>query len=252
MTVDAIKKYLLTVPASEALIYQLKGDSRKSVNQLAKGVERQLTDQKRVAAMYAYEQKMYKHGISNIAGIDEAGRGPLAGPVVVAAVILPADLYIPKINDSKKLSAKSRDEIYDFVLANAIEVQRTFVSEKEIDQINIYQATVGGMYRTLEHLVNKPDGVLIDAVLLPELTVSAESIIKGDAKSASIAAASIVAKVERDRYMDKMDKLYPQYGFAKHKGYGTAEHIAALQKFGPCKIHRRTFEPVRSLLENSD
>lgn len=250
MTVDEVKKYLMNTPASDELIAQLKADSRKAVNRLARSLEVQLTDESRVAAMYKYEHLLRADGASIIAGIDEAGRGPLAGPVVVAAVILPPDIYIPKINDSKKLSAKVRDEIYDFIIDKAVEVQRTFISEQEIDTINIYQATISGMYRTLQSFAVRPDGVLIDAVPLPQLTMLNKSIIKGDAKSASIAAASIVAKVERDRYMDKMAELYPEYGFERHKGYGTAEHIAALRQYGPCKIHRRTFEPVKLMLEN--
>ena len=167
---------------------------------------------------------------------------------MVAAVILPLGCFLPKLNDSKKLSPKARDVLYDLIQENAISVGCAIVDEKTIDRINIYQATINGMYEAIFSLKPEPQKVLIDAVPLDRLPMPSLSIIKGDAKSASIAAASIVAKVTRDRLMLQYDRQYPEYGFAQHKGYGTAQHIEALRRFGPCPIHRRSFEPVHSML----
>ena len=188
-----------------------------------------------------YENQLLEAGNKLIGGIDEAGRGPLAGPVVVAGVIMPlgeSDL-IDGVNDSKKLSAKKRDKLYDEILAKAIDVQVAVVDNKIIDEINILNATKQGMLQCIEGF-SEVDCVLIDAVKL-DTSVRTLSIVHGDALSYSIAAASIVAKVTRDRMMEEFDKNYPQYGFAKHKGYGTAAHIAALKQYGPCPIHRRSF-----------
>lgn len=188
-----------------------------------------------------YENQLLEAGNKLIGGIDEAGRGPLAGPIVVAGVIMPlgeSDL-IDGVNDSKKLSAKKRDKLYDEILAKAIDVQVAVVDNKTIDEINILNATKQGMLQCIEGF-SKVDCVLIDAVKL-DTSVRTLSIVHGDALSYSIAAASIVAKVTRDRMMEDFDKSYPQYGFAKHKGYGTAAHIAALKQYGPCPIHRRSF-----------
>lgn len=188
-----------------------------------------------------YENQLLEAGNKLIGGIDEAGRGPLAGPVVVAGVIMPlgeSDL-IDGVNDSKKLSAKKRDKLYDEILAKAIDVQVAVVDNKTIDEINILNATKQGMLQCIEGF-SEVDCVLIDAVKL-DTSVRTLSIVHGDALSYSIAAASIVAKVTRDRMMEEFDKSYPQYGFAKHKGYGTAVHIAALKQYGPCPIHRRSF-----------
>lgn len=188
-----------------------------------------------------YESQLLEAGNKLIGGIDEAGRGPLAGPVVVAGVIMPlgeSDL-IDGVNDSKKLSAKKRDKLYDEILAKAIDVQVAVVDNKTIDEINILNATKQGMLQCIEGF-SEVDCVLIDAVKL-DTSVRTLSIVHGDALSYSIAAASIVAKVTRDRMMEEFDKSYPQYGFAKHKGYGTAAHIAALKQYGPCPIHRRSF-----------
>ncbi len=189
--------------------------------------------------MLEYEQQMLKDGYKYIAGIDEAGRGPLAGPVVVASVIMLLDNPIDGINDSKKLSAKKRDMLYDKIVKQALDLHVAIVSEKVIDDINILNATKQGMLECIEKL-KKVDCVLIDAVKL-NTDVKTVSIIHGDALSYSIAAASIVAKVTRDRLMLDYDKQYPQYNFAKHKGYGTAEHIKLLKEYGPCPIHRRSF-----------
>lgn len=194
--------------------------------------------------LYEFEEELYDAGNHLICGIDEAGRGPLAGPVVVAACILPPFLRIKGINDSKKLSAKKREELYKIIIKEALEYKIVFVDEKTVDELNIYQATKKGMLEAVLGLSNQPNHVLIDAMPLNELEIPHTSLIHGDARSASIAAASILAKVTRDTYMEKMDIKYPNYGFKKHKGYPTKDHILALEKYGPCKIHRKTYFPV--------
>ncbi len=196
--------------------------------------------------LYSHEEQLQDYGYNYVCGVDEAGRGPLAGPCVVAAVIMPLTSRIEGINDSKQLSAKKREELYKIIMQQAIAVNVVFVGVKEIDDMNIYQATKNGMLKAVKGLKQEPDYVLIDAMPLNELELPHESIIHGDAKSASIAAASIVAKVTRDHYMEKMDIKYPGYGFAHHKGYCTKEHVEALKKLGPCAIHRRTYSPVSS------
>lgn len=195
--------------------------------------------------LYQYEEQLEDLGIKYIAGVDEVGRGPLAGPVVVAAVILPLNLRIKGINDSKKLSLKKRNELYKIILNEALAVNVSFIDERVIDEINIYEATKKGMLEAISGLKIKPEHVLIDAMPLRELAIAHTSIIHGDALSASIGAASIIAKVTRDEYMDKMDIKYPNYGFNHHKGYCTKEHLEALEKYGPCEIHRKSFAPVK-------
>ena len=192
--------------------------------------------------MFEYENKYLLDGKKLIAGIDEAGRGPLAGPVCVAMVIMPldSDSIIPKVNDSKKLSAKMRDKLYDEIVSKAIAYRVEMIDEGTIDAINILNATKLGMLQCIANIGVTPDVILIDAVKI-DTDVPTESIIKGDALSYSIACASILAKVTRDRYMEGMDVLYPEYNFKKHKGYGTKEHIENLKKYGKCKIHRNTF-----------
>lgn len=178
---------------------------------------------------------------ANICGVDEAGRGPLCGPVVAGAVILPKNCDILYINDSKKLSEKMRDTLYDEISKGAIAWGVGIVSPERIDEINILQATYEAMRIAIGNLSIQPDILLNDAVTIPDMDILQVPIIKGDAKSQSIAAASIMAKVTRDRIMAQYDELYPEYGFAKHKGYGTKAHIEAIKEFGPCPIHRRTF-----------
>lgn len=195
--------------------------------------------------LYQYEEQLEDLGIKYIAGVDEVGRGPLAGPVVVAAVILPLNLRIKGINDSKKLSLKKRNELYKIILNEALAVNVSFIDERVIDEINIYEATKKGMLEAISGLKIKPEHVLIDAMPLRELAIAHTSIIHGDALSASIGAASIIAKVTRDEYIDKMDIKYPNYGFKHHKGYCTKEHLEALEKYGPCEIHRKSFAPVK-------
>lgn len=194
--------------------------------------------------LYQFEEELYDNGYHLICGVDEAGRGPLAGPVVVASCILPPFLRIKGINDSKKLSAKKREELYKIIVKQAIDYKIVFVSNEDVDKYNIYQATKKGMLEAISKLKVQPDYALIDAMPLHELELKHDSIIHGDARCASIAAASILAKVTRDHYMEKMDVKYPNYGFKKHKGYPTKDHLEALEKFGPCKIHRKTYAPV--------
>lgn len=194
--------------------------------------------------LYEYEEALYDQGNQLICGVDEAGRGPLAGPVVVAACILPPFLRIEGINDSKQLTAKKREELFKIIVKNAVAYQIVFVSEADVDLLNIYQATKKGMLEAIRGLEVTPDHVLIDAMPLGELKIPHTSIIHGDARCASVAAASILAKVTRDEFMEKMDVKYPNYGFKKNKGYGTKAHMEALEKYGPCPIHRKTYAPV--------
>ena len=191
--------------------------------------------------MFDYENKYTKLGYKLIAGMDEAGRGPLAGPVACAACIMPLDDIIDGVNDSKKLTEKKREELFDKIIEKAIAFKVSFVDEKTIDEINILEATKKGMNEAVSGLFVKPDFVLVDAVKGLDLDVPYLPIIKGDALSYNIACASILAKVSRDRLMVEMDKMYPQYNFKKHKGYGTKEHIECLKKFGKCPIHRNSF-----------
>ena len=193
----------------------------------------------RTRQMLIYEDKYGAAGV--IAGVDEAGRGPLAGPVVAGAVILPTDHLILYLNDSKKLSAKKREELYDVIVNEAASYGIGMASPSRIDEIGILNATYEAMREAISKLKPEPDVLLNDAVTIPELLTMQVPLIHGDAKSASIAAASILAKVTRDRLMVEYDALFPQYGFAQHKGYGTADHKTALQKYGPCPIHRKQF-----------
>lgn len=193
----------------------------------------------RLEAMREYEDTY--DACAYICGIDEAGRGPLAGPVVAAAAVLPKDCQIFYLNDSKKLSEKKRDLLFDEIKEKAVAYGIGIVSPQVIDEINILQATYEAMRQAISHLNVIPEILLNDAVTIPGVDIMQVPIVKGDAKSVSIAAASILAKVTRDRMMAEYDQIYPEYGFAKHKGYGTAAHIAALKEYGPCPIHRRTF-----------
>ena len=201
--------------------------------------EKLAAERKRLEQMRDYERKYSSY--SAICGIDEAGRGPFAGPVVAGAVILPPDCEILYLNDSKKLSEKRRGELFLEIQKKAVAWSVGVMEPQDIDRMNILQATYEAMRRAIAGLETEPDLLLNDAVTIPGLQVLQVNIIKGDAKSVSIAAASIVAKVTRDHLMKEYDSKYPEYGFAKHKGYGTGEHIAALLKHGPCPIHRKTF-----------
>lgn len=248
MTIKEIENVFLKGEVTTELIELCQSDSRKSVQIIIRRYERENKERERLHAMYAYERSAAKVGHTIVAGVDEAGRGPLAGPVAVAAVILPQECVLPRLNDSKKLTAAVREELYDLIIDAAVSHHIVLIDAETIDRINILQATRMGMYEAIAALSPTPAEVLIDAVELPKLAVPSKSIIKGDANSASIAAASILAKVTRDRLMEEYDREYPHYGFAKHKGYGTCEHIAAIRTYGVCPLHRKSFEPIRSML----
>ena len=199
-------------------------------------------EEQRLINLKQYECELRSKGYKYICGIDEAGRGPLAGPVVVASVIMPENSMIEGVNDSKKVSEKKREKLYDLILSEAISYGVGIIGQDEIDEINILNATKKGLTISLQELTQKPDLIIVDALNnIDTLGTKYESIIKGDAKCYSIAAASIIAKVTRDRIMREWDSIYPQYGFAQHKGYGTAKHIAAIKEYGLCPIHRRSF-----------
>lgn len=196
----------------------------------------------RLTNLKQMEKDLYKKGFKNICGIDEAGRGPLAGPVVIAGVIMPEDSMIEGVNDSKKVSEKKREKLYDLILEEAISYSVAIIGQDIIDDINILNATKQGVTQVVEGLDIKPDLIIVDALThINTRGIPYESIIKGDAKCYNIAAASIIAKVTRDRIMRQWDEIYPQYGFIAHKGYGTARHIAAIKECGLCPIHRRSF-----------
>ncbi|MBQ6998180.1 MAG: ribonuclease HII [Clostridia bacterium] len=197
-----------------------------------------------MADMLEYEKKLWDAGYEFVAGVDEAGRGPLAGPVYAAAVIFPRGLVIEGINDSKKLSEKKREQLYDVIKESALAYSIVSVDEKEIDKINILNAAMRAFKMALDNLSQKADFALLDGNRAPEMDIPYESVVKGDAKVQAIAAASILAKVERDRYITEMDKIYPQYGFAKHKGYPTKDHKESVARYGPSPIHRLTFKGV--------
>ena len=198
-----------------------------------------------------YEQEARQRGYRHVAGLDEAGRGPLAGPVVAAAVILPVRCQLAGVNDSKRLSEAAREQLFAAILEEAVGVGIGSADACEIDSLNILEATRLAMYRAVENVVPSPDYLLIDAVTLPAVGLPARSIIKGDTLSLSIAAASIVAKVTRDLLMMAYHQSFPQYNFLSHKGYGTAEHRQRLERYGPCAIHRRTFAPVRDAISST-
>ncbi len=231
------------IEALEPLCATYQEDVRPGVQKLIEKAGKTLAklaqEKERTYAMQAYEREYASYEL--IAGIDEVGRGPLAGPVVTCAIIMPKDCDILYINDSKQLSEKKREELYDKILDAAIAYGIGIVSPERIDEINILNATYEAMRQSIAKLSVTPKLLLNDAVTIPEVTIQQVPIIKGDAKSLSIAAASIVAKVTRDRMMAEYDAVYPGYGFAANKGYGSAEHIAALKRLGPTPIHRRSF-----------
>lgn len=199
-------------------------------------------EEARLLELKKIDKEFFDKGIEYIAGIDEAGRGPLAGPVVVASVILPQDSMIEGVNDSKKISESKREKLYDTILNEALSYGIGIIYQDEIDEINILQATKKGLTEAIKKMKIKPNIIMVDALNgINTLGIPYKSIIKGDAKCYSISAASIIAKVTRDRIMREWDKIYPEYGFSSHKGYGTAKHIAAIREYGPCPIHRKTF-----------
>lgn len=249
LTIHEIAEKLKTTEHIEDPFFQkIIDDERKGVQQLVKKWHKQQEQQRMIREkfqdMTIYERKLRSEGFQFIAGIDEVGRGPLAGPVCAAAVILPEDFFLPGIDDSKKLSEKRRDELYDVIQKEAIAISVAMVSADEIDAINIYQATKKAMLTAVAQLATAPDFLLIDAMKL-DTPYPQESIIKGDAKSISIAAASIIAKVTRDRFMVALAEQYPQYGFAQNAGYGTKEHLGAIEKYGITPYHRKSFAPIK-------
>ena len=253
-TIKEIKEQLANIQRlDDPLLAELEQDSRSGVIQaIAKRkreIQKRLDEDERLEGMLAYEKECYARGIELIAGVDEVGRGPLAGPVVAAAVILPKACKIPGLNDSKKIPKYKHKEIYEAVLQNAIAIGIGIKDNHVIDQVNIYEATKLAMMEAIGRLDPQPQHLLIDAMKL-DLPISQTSIIKGDANSLSIAAASIVAKVTRDQMMEEFDREYPGYDFAQNAGYGTAKHLAGLDKLGVTPIHRRSFEPVKSICED--
>jgi ribonuclease HII len=209
-------------------------------------------EQRRLNKLTIFEKEARCQGYQCIAGIDEAGRGPLAGPVVAAACIIPEGIFFPGIDDSKKLTADERNVLFNQLTAHPdIVFAIQDVSPAEIDRINIYQATVKAMLQAVEKLAKTPDILLVDGMSLPHLLIPSKKIIKGDSLSQSIAAASILAKVTRDRMMEKFDEEWPQYGFKRHKGYATEEHFYAIAEHGPCPIHRYSFEPIKTSAGNN-
>ena len=253
-TIKEIKEQLANIQRlDDPLLTELEQDIRSGVIQaIAKQkreIQKRIDEDLRLEKMLAYEKELYAQGIDLIAGVDEVGRGPLAGPVVAAAVILPKACKIPGLNDSKKIPKSKHKEIYEAVLQNAIAIGIGIKDNQVIDQVNIYEATKLAMMEAIGQLDPQPQHLLIDAMKL-DLPISQTSIIKGDANSLSIAAASIVAKVTRDQMMEEFDREYPGYDFAQNAGYGTTKHLAGLDQLGVTPIHRRSFEPVKSMCED--
>ena len=250
MTISEIREILLGSP-SEEFLAELEQDGRVAVKKLLqayhKRVEKAALERERFHKMLSYERQYYAEGAKLIAGVDEAGRGPLAGPLVIAAVVMPEEFFISGLNDSKQISASKRDKLYDEILQKALSVSVNVVSISNIDELNIYRATQQGMAEVLLHLDKQPDVALIDAMPVEAGDIKTVSLVHGDALSASIAAASIIAKVTRDRIMEKLDALYPAYKFANNKGYGSKEHMQAIDMEGVTEWHRRSYEPVKSL-----
>ena len=244
-TIGEIKAELKAAEESmlPVFIENYKEDTRNGVQaavaQAKKRIEKLEAERARIEVLKKYEYEYAEY--TYICGIDEAGRGPLAGPVVAGAVILPKNCEILYLNDSKQLSAEKREQLYDVILEHAVAVGIGIVSPQRIDEINILQATYEAMRQAIEKLNPQPAVLLNDAVRIPQVAIQQVPIIKGDAKSVSIAAASIVAKVTRDRMMEQYEEVFPGYGFARNKGYGSKEHIEALQTMGPTAIHRRSF-----------
>lgn len=253
-TIKEIKERLATIddldhPLFEELILDGRAGVQAAISKRKRELQKQVDEDLRLEKMLAYEKELYTQGIDLIAGVDEVGRGPLAGPVVAAAVILPENCKIPGLNDSKKIPKSKHKEIYEAVLQNAIAIGIGVKDNQVIDQVNIYEATKLAMMEAIGQLDPQPQHLLIDAMKL-DLPIPQTSIIKGDANSLSIAAASIVAKVTRDQMMEEFDCEYPGYDFTQNAGYGTANHLAGLHKLGVTPIHRRSFEPVKSMCED--
>ena len=251
-SIAVLKQLFAADQLDEKLLSQLKLDERKGVQQLIKSYEKRKIKEQQLEQQYRdmsrFEERCFVNGCEYVAGIDEAGRGPLAGPVVAAAVILPRDFILLGLNDSKQLSETVRNQYYTIIKNGAVSYGISVVNNQKIDQINIYEATKTAMYDAIDQLNPKPHHILIDAVNLPGLPCSSQAITKGDTKSVSIAAASILAKVTRDNLMKEIHKEYPYYDFASNMGYGTKDHMKGLQDFGPSPYHRKSFTPVRNLV----
>lgn len=253
-TIKEVKERLAMIdeldhPLFEELILDGRAGVQAAISKRKRELQKQVDEDLRLEKMLAYEKELYAQGIDLIAGVDEVGRGPLAGPVVAAAVILPKACKIPGLNDSKKIPKSKHKEIYEAVLQNAVAIGIGIKDNQVIDQVNIYEATKLAMMEAIGQLEPQPQHLLIDAMKL-DLPIPQTSIIKGDANSLSIAAASIVAKVTRDQMMEEFDCEYPGYDFTQNAGYGTANHLAGLHKLGVTPIHRRSFEPVKSMCED--
>ena len=246
-TISEIKEEFAAASGSQLdrIIEKYRSDERSGVKKIIektlKDIEKAKAERERLERMLLYERKYYEEGKTLIAGVDEVGRGPLAGPVVTAAVILPKNCMIEGVNDSKKISDKKRRALAEDIKEKAVAYSISMENCGVIDEINILQATLRAMKKAVESLSVKPEKVLVDAVHIPDIDIEQAAIIKGDEKSLSIAAASIIAKVTRDDLMIEMDKIYPEYKFASNVGYGSKEHTEALKKYGPCPIHRRSF-----------
>ncbi|MEH7382505.1 ribonuclease HII [Bacillus sp. JJ1533] len=252
LTIKEVEQKLSTIcDENDSFLKECELDTRKGVQVLLQRWNKKKDEEKALEQQYKemsqYEQALYNKGITYIAGVDEVGRGPLAGPVVAAAVILPQDAYLPGLNDSKKLSEQKREELFQQINECAISVGIGIIQANVIDDVNIYQATKQAMKKAILGLSVKPDHLLVDAMEIP-VNIPQTSIIKGDANSVSIAASSIIAKVTRDRLMVRLSHAYPQYGFENHMGYGTAYHLEALKKYGVTSEHRRSFAPIRELI----
>ena len=253
-TIKEVKERLAMIdeldhPLFEELILDGRAGVQAAISKRKRELQKQVDEDLRLEKMLAYEKELYAQGIELIAGVDEVGRGPLAGPVVAAAVILPKACKIPGLNDSKKIPKSKHKEIYEAVLQNAVAIGIGIKDNQVIDQVNIYEATKLAMMEAIGQLEPQPQHLLIDAMKL-DLPIPQTSIIKGDANSLSIAAASIVAKVTRDQMMEEFDREYPGYDFAQNAGYGTSNHLAGLDQLGVTPIHRRSFEPVKSMCED--
>lgn len=250
MKINEVKELLQDSPTKEQL-QELSLDERAGVKKLLaayyKRLEKEAEEKIRFQKMLTFEKRLYNEGSQYIAGVDEAGRGPLAGPLVIAAVILPQEVFISGLNDSKQISHKKREQLFNEILAKAIAIKVNIVSVSNIDDLNIYGATQQGMKEVIENLSIQPDVALIDAMPVQSDKIRTLSIVHGDALSASIAAASIIAKVTRDRIMERIDVIYPEYGFAGNKGYGSGAHMQAIMSKGATCWHRRSFEPVKSM-----
>lgn len=248
MTIEEIKQKLTDIHTpDDPFLQKIKEDHRVGVRNLYtrwhKEFSRKKEQKREFYKLRKYEESLWEKGYDFIGGIDEVGRGPLAGPVVASCVILSPQFFLPGLIDSKKISEQKREKFFSRIIEEAVAVGIGMATAEEIDRLNIYEATKLAMYRAISDLPIKPNYLLIDAMTL-ENEIPQQSIIKGDLKSISIAASSIVAKVTRDTYMKKLAEKYPQYGFENHKGYGTREHIRAIEKYGPMKEHRKTFVPT--------